>query len=65
VQAIITDVVRPNGLAFSPDERRLHVADTGITHDPQCTPKILVYDVSANARRVERAHLCHLQRRPL
>jgi len=26
------DFVRPNGLAFSPDERILYVADTGATH---------------------------------
>ncbi|MEM8786706.1 MAG: SMP-30/gluconolactonase/LRE family protein [Pseudomonadota bacterium] len=28
------DYVKPNGLAFSPDERHLYIADTGITHDP-------------------------------
>jgi gluconolactonase len=26
------DFVRPNGLAFSPDERRLYIVDTGISH---------------------------------
>ena len=29
---VITDMVRPNGLAFSPDESFLYVADTGMTH---------------------------------
>jgi gluconolactonase len=28
------DFVQPNGLAFSPDERLLYVADTGATHQP-------------------------------
>ncbi|HUG26583.1 MAG TPA: SMP-30/gluconolactonase/LRE family protein [Albitalea sp.] len=32
LQAIATDFVQPNGLAFSPDERLLYVADTGATH---------------------------------
>jgi len=32
VQAVITDMVKPNGLAFSPDERHLYVADTGASH---------------------------------
>ena len=27
------DYVKPNGLAFSPDESLLYIADTGITHD--------------------------------
>jgi gluconolactonase len=30
--AVATDFVQPNGLAFSPDERLLYVADTGATH---------------------------------
>lgn len=32
VKAVITDMVRPNGIAFSPDEKYLYVADTGATH---------------------------------
>jgi len=27
------DYMKPNGLAFSPDQRHLYIADTGITHD--------------------------------
>lgn len=34
VDAVITDMVRPNGIAFSPDETLLYVADTGATHVP-------------------------------
>lgn len=29
---VASDFVRPNGLGFSPDERRLYVVDTGISH---------------------------------
>ena len=32
VRAVATDFVMPNGLAFSPDERLLYIADTGATH---------------------------------
>ncbi len=32
VAAVVTDMVRPNGIAFSPDEKYLYVADTGATH---------------------------------
>ena len=32
IAAVITDMVRPNGIAFSPDEKVLYVADTGVTH---------------------------------
>jgi gluconolactonase len=27
--------VKPNGLAFSPDEKILYVADSGLSHDPK------------------------------
>ena len=33
VDRVIDDMVRPNGIAFSPDEKLLYVADTGATHD--------------------------------
>ena len=44
VEAVISDMQCPNGLAFSPDESRLYVADTGRMHsaDPQ---HIRVYDM--------------------
>jgi gluconolactonase len=37
IEAVITDMACPNGLAFSPDESLLYVADTGrmFTSDPQ------------------------------
>ena len=35
---------RPNGLAFSPDEKRLYVADTGLTHGGRSN--IRVFDVN-------------------
>ncbi len=44
IEAVITDLACPNGLAFSPGEDRLYVADTGRIHsdDPQ---HIRVYDM--------------------
>ena len=38
-------MVRPNGLAFSPDEKLLYVADTGATHaenGPRCIRRFAV-----------------------
>lgn len=45
VTAVITDMVRPNGLAFSLDERSLYVADTGVSHVPDGPRHIRRYDV--------------------
>jgi gluconolactonase len=39
------DFVQPNGLALSPDERRLYVSDTGRTHVESGPAHIRVFDV--------------------
>lgn len=47
VTAVVTDMVRPNGLAFSPDESRLYVADTGVSHvGAACPPDIRAYPMA-------------------
>lgn len=33
VERVADDFVKPNGLAFSPDEHMLYIADTGASHD--------------------------------
>ena len=48
VAAVITDMVRPNGIAFSPDEKYLYVADTGATHKENGPRHIRRFTVGAN-----------------
>lgn len=45
VAAVATDFVKPNGLAFSPDESRLYIADSGLSHDADGPHHIRVFDV--------------------
>jgi len=45
LSAVVTDMDKPNGLAFSPDERVLYVADSGISHNPDGPHHIRAYDV--------------------
>ena len=42
------DYVKPNGLAFSPDEHALYIADTGASHDPGGPGHIRCHDVGAD-----------------
>jgi gluconolactonase len=44
------DFVRPNGLAFSPDESRLYVSDTGASHVPDGPRHIRVFTVEEGGR---------------
>ena len=47
---VADDFVRPNGLAFSPDERRLYVADTGASQSTDGPRHIRVFDVDDDGR---------------
>ncbi|UJR36044.1 hypothetical protein I4U23_028781 [Adineta vaga] len=46
LHVVARDFEQPNGLAFSPDERRLYIVDTGRSHRPKDGPAhIRVFDV--------------------
>ncbi len=47
---VADDFDKPNGLAFSPDESVLYVADTGGTHTPNGPHHIRAFDVSASSQ---------------
>jgi gluconolactonase len=53
VECVIDDMVRPNGLAFSPDESLLYVADTGATHKENGPRHIRRFAVSKNGKSVK------------
>jgi gluconolactonase len=42
-EPMITDMVRPNGLAFSPNESKLYVADSSRSHDPSGNHHVRVF----------------------
>lgn len=46
VQVVCDDFVKPNGLAFSPDEKLLYVVDTGRTHGAHHPAHMRVFDVN-------------------
>ncbi len=47
---VADDFDKPNGIGFSPDEKRLYVADTGGSHDPAGAHHIRVFDVIGGKR---------------
>lgn len=44
-ERVLTGFVQPNGLAFSPDERRLYVAESGSSHDPSVPSVLVAFDL--------------------
>jgi len=53
VERVIDDMARPNGLAFSPDESILYVADTGATHKENGPRHIRRFPVAKNGKTVK------------
>ncbi|MEK0084814.1 SMP-30/gluconolactonase/LRE family protein [Benzoatithermus flavus] len=58
LDVVCDDFVKPNGLAFSPDERRLYIVDTGASHDPEGPRHIRVFEVDEDNRLSGGAVLC-------
>ena len=53
VTTVATTYVKPNGLAFSPDETILYIADTGRSHDPYGPAHIRRHIVSDDGRTLD------------
>lgn len=46
MDVVLDQLYKPNGLCFSPDYKKLYIADTGSTHYPDAPKNIMVYDVA-------------------
>ncbi len=62
LKVVDESLAKPNGLAFSPDETRLYVADTGASHQPGHPRQIHVFDVLADGSLGDRDVFCDLGR---
>jgi gluconolactonase len=58
VSRVVDDMVRPNGLAFSPDEKFLYIADTGATHKENGPRSIRRFTVAANGKSLKGGEIC-------
>jgi gluconolactonase len=52
VKVVVDDFVEPNGLCFSPDEKKLYVCDTGFTDGPDNPSHIRSFDVDHAAGKL-------------
>jgi gluconolactonase len=50
IAAVSEDFVKPNGLAFSPDEKLLYIADTGHTHVANGPKHIRVFEMNSDGK---------------
>jgi len=50
LRVVADDFVKPNGLAFSADEKLLYIADSGRTHDPEGPHHIRAFEVGEDGK---------------
>ncbi|MBC7151137.1 MAG: SMP-30/gluconolactonase/LRE family protein [Rhizobium sp.] len=60
LSVVVDDFRQPNGLAFSPDEKRLYVADSAQSHDETAPSHIRVFDVVDGSRLTNGRVFCSL-----
>jgi gluconolactonase len=54
VTVVVSDLDKPNGICFSPDEKKLYIVDTGVPKHPTDPHPIYVYDVVDGVRLTSR-----------
>jgi gluconolactonase len=54
IDKVTDEIFKPNGLCFSPDYRKLYVADTGASHYEEAPKNIKVWDVDGRRLRAGR-----------
>ena len=52
IKVVVDDFVEPNGITFSPDEKKLYVIDTGFTDGPDNPSHIRAFDVDIGSGKV-------------
>jgi gluconolactonase len=52
VIVVVDDFVQPNGICFSPDEKKLYIIDSGISEGPDNPAHIRVFDVDIDSGKV-------------
>src|ERR1700694_5047153 len=52
IRVVVDDFVEPNGIALSPDEKKLYVIDTGFTDGPDNPSHIRVFDLNVEVGKV-------------
>lgn len=61
VTMLTDEIFKPNGICFSPDYKKLYVADTGATHYPQAPRVIKVWDIVDGKRLANGRTFCAMK----
>jgi gluconolactonase len=57
ISVVADDFVQPNGICFSPDEKKLYIIDSGISEDPPGPAHIRVFDLDLTKGTLSRGRV--------
>ncbi|MBI4907814.1 MAG: SMP-30/gluconolactonase/LRE family protein [Acidobacteria bacterium] len=60
ITKLTDEIYKPNGLCFSPDYKKVYVADTGATHYPKAPKNIKVWDIADGKTLRNGKHFCSM-----
>lgn len=61
VAKVTDDIYKPNGLCFSPDYKKLYVADTGSSHYADAPKNIKVWDIQQGTKLTNGRQFCSME----
>jgi gluconolactonase len=61
MEKLLDDMFKPNGLCFSPDYKKVYIADTGATHYPKAPKNIRVYDIVDGKKVTNGREFCSME----
>jgi gluconolactonase len=61
VEKILDDMFKPNGLCFSPDYKKVYIADTGASHYENAPKNIMVYDIIDGTKVGKGREFCSME----
>ncbi len=61
IEKVTDEAFKPNGICFSPDYKKLYIADTGASHYPEAPKNIWVFDVVNEKKLANRKEFCSMK----
>lgn len=61
IEKVTDEMYKPNGLCFSPDYKKLYIAETGSSHYPEAPKTIQVFDVVDGRRLAKGRRFCSME----
>jgi gluconolactonase len=64
MEKLTDEMFKPNGLCFSPDYKKVYIAETGASHYPNAPKNIMMYDIADDKKLGKGTEFCSMKMKP-